>query len=157
LRELFKTIELKHLCQPFSYLAEAVPTPCWRAFLTAKIRLSRRAARPFVSSRSAKYQRATSTNARATSARERIAFRVMQWLVLCGIPTGVQGCVNAASTDPTNQLPTSHLGQATWPPGSSTAHLQLFESSTGFSPLQPATGSCRDRQLRLAENISGST
>ena len=75
-------------------------------------------------------------------------------LFSAGFPTGVQGCVTAASTDPTNQLPTSHLGQAKWPPGSSTAHLQLFESSIGFSHLQLATGSCRDRQLRLAENIN---
>jgi hypothetical protein len=55
-----------------------------------------------------------------------IAFRVMQWLVLCGIPYRGPGARDATSTDPTNQLPTSHLGQAQWPPGGSTARFATF-------------------------------
>jgi hypothetical protein len=41
-----------------------------------------------------------------------------------GIPYRGSGAL--ASPDPTNQLPTSLLGQATRPPGGSTAPLQLF-------------------------------
>src|SRR5438876_7654612 len=57
---------------------------------------------------------------------EGYSLRVMQWLVLCGIPYSGSGA--KASPDRTNQLPTSLIGQATWPPGGSTAHLQLSKS-----------------------------
>ena len=42
-----------------------------------------------------------------------------------GFPTGVLRSAAAHSSDPTNQLPHSTLGQAHRPPGSSTAHFQL--------------------------------
>jgi hypothetical protein len=53
---------------------------------------------------------------------------VMQWLVLCGIPYSGSGAL--ASPVRTNQLPTSLIGQATRPPGGSTAHLQLSKTNT---------------------------
>ncbi len=85
----------------------------------------------------------------------------MQWLVLCGIPYRDQGCdTSAASTDPTNQLPTSLTGQAQKATGRlHCSQLQLFESTTGHSPLQLAT----DRKsltcvslLRLPEHTNPS-
>jgi len=47
--------------------------------------------------------------ARATRAHRRLCLLgLLQWLVLCGVPyRGPVGAINAASTDPTNQLPTS--------------------------------------------------
>src|SRR5487761_2390183 len=62
----------------------------------------------------------------------------------CSLKDSLQGLRGLASPDPTNQLPTSLIGQATRPPGGSTAyflptaHLQLSKSSTGHSPLQLA-------------------
>ena len=47
----------------------------------------------------------------------------------CSLRDSLQGSrgVKSTSPDPTNQLPTSHSGQAQRPPGGSTAHLQLFK------------------------------
>jgi hypothetical protein len=55
-----------------------------------------------------KYQRATSTNARATKARERNY--LSGHAMACSLRISLQGsggAITAASTDPTNQLPTS--------------------------------------------------
>lgn len=48
-------------------------------------------------------------SARATQARRRVyLLGLLQWLVLCGVPyRGPGDAINAISTDPTNQLPTS--------------------------------------------------
>ncbi len=89
-------------------------------------------------------------NAGADRARRELNSRVMQWLVLCGIPYRGSGAL--ASPDPANQLPFSHLGQATRPPGSSTAHLQLSKSSTCHSCLQIAFALALNRCLPPAEN-----
>ena len=85
-------------------------------------------------SRSAKYQRATSKTRPSLWGSRELNSRVLQWLVLCGIPYRGSGAL--ASPDPTNQLPTSLIGQAKRPPGGSTAHLQLPKSSTRHSRLQ---------------------
>lgn len=77
-------------------------------------------------------------NAGADRARRELNSRVMQWLVLCGIPYRGSGAL--ASPDPANQLPTSLFGQATRPLGGSTAHLQLSKSSTCYLCLQAAHG-----------------
>jgi len=72
-----------------------------------------------------------------------------------GFPTGVRGATNASSSNPTNRLPTSLKGQATRPPGGSTAHLQLFKSNTGYSRMQIAKTLDFTRCLRLPENNNG--
>jgi hypothetical protein len=59
---------------------------------------------------------------------------VMQWLVLCRIPN--RGSRAYASHEPTNQLPTSLIGQAIRPPGGSTALLQLSKSTRSTLLLQ---------------------
>ena len=81
-------------------------------------------------------------NARADRARGSSASGSCNGLFSAGFPTGVQGVLFATSTDPTNQLPTSLLGQATRPPGGSTAHLQLFKSSTGYILVQLTLQRC---------------
>jgi len=85
-----------------------------------------------------KFQTTTSDNRLAHFARTRgLASWVMQWgLFSAGFPTGVGDAATASSSNPTNWLPTSHLGQATRPPGGSTAHLQLLKNSTRLLVLQ---------------------
>ena len=61
-----------------------------------------------------------------------------------------------ASPDPTNQLPSFPLpssGQATRPPGGSTAHLQLSKSSTGYSSFATSRSLSRTH-LRRSENCN---
>ena len=55
----------------------------------------------------------------------------------CSLRDSLQGLGAPASPDPTNQLPNSHKGQATRPPGGSTAPLQLSKSSIRHPLLQP--------------------
>lgn len=90
------------------------------------------------------------SNAGADRARRELNSRVMQWLVLCGIPYRGSGAL--ASPDPANQPPSSHLGQATRPPGGSTAHLQLPKSSTRYPCLQAAHGQAVFASVQLPEN-----
>ena len=72
----------------------------------------------------------------------------------CSLRDSLQGSrgVKSTSPDPTNQLPTSHSGQAQRPPGGSTAHLQLFKSSTSHPWVQPAAGLAFTASLQLFEN-----
>jgi hypothetical protein len=58
-------------------------------------------------------------------------------LFSAGFPTGIRAFL-PTSPDPTNQLPFSLLGQATRPPGCSTAHFDLSQSSIRFPGLQLA-------------------
>ena len=86
-----------------------------------------------------KFQTTTSDNSlRAFRAhkRTRLLGHAMG-LFSAGFPTGA-GSGYRFSSNPTNWLPTSLLGQATRPPGGSTAHLQLFKSNTGYSSMQIA-------------------
>jgi hypothetical protein len=46
------------------------------------------------------------------------------------------------------------LGQAIWPPGGFTAHLQLFKSSTGFSSLQAASKQLIPTDLQLVASAT---
>lgn len=93
-------------------------------------------------------------NAGADRAHRELNSRVMQWLVLCGIPYRGSGAL--ASPDPANQLPTSLLGQATRPPGGSTAHLQLSKSSTCYLCLQAVHGQAVFTSVQLPENSNPS-
>ncbi len=88
--------------------------------------------------------------------------RVLQWLVLCGIPnrgSGVRsdrlttGSCRPHLTQRTSSitlLPTSLNGQATRPLGGSTAHLQPFNSSIGYPAMQVSA-------LRSARTANAST
>lgn len=83
-----------------------------------------------------------------------LASWVMQWFLFsAGFPTGA-GSGYRFSSNPTNWLPTSLLGQATRPPGGSTAHLQLFKSSTSYVLVQPALRLVFRTESRLVENIN---
>jgi hypothetical protein len=75
--------------------------------------------------------------------------RVMQWLVLSR--DSLQG-LKVLSLDPTNQLPTSLIGQATRPPGGSTAHHELLKGSTCYPLLQAANLLTEFIPLQLVEN-----
>jgi len=104
----------------------------------------------------AKFQTTTSDESlRAFRAHKRLASWVMQWgLFSVGLPTGVGGAAIASSSNPTNRLPTSHLGQATSATGGSTAHLQLFKNSTGYSLMQIAKPADFTRRLRDFSRIT---
>jgi hypothetical protein len=67
-----------------------------------------------------------------------------------GFPTGVQGHLPHLTQRTSFPLPSS--GQATRPPGGSTAQQQLFKSTTAYSRLQPATGNAGFRFKQPAEN-----
>jgi hypothetical protein len=95
-------------------------------------------------SRCAKYQRATSKIRPSRWGSREINSRVMQWLVLCGIPNRGSGAT--ASSNPTNWLSTSLIGQAIRPPESSTAQLQLSKSIRSSLLLQL---DARTRRLHL--------
>ena len=73
-------------------------------------------------------------------------------LFSAGFPTGVRGAPSTTSSNPTNRLPTSHLGQATSATGGSTAHLQLSKNSTGYSRMQIANRLALSTVSRLSEN-----
>src|SRR5208337_57819 len=72
-----------------------------------------------------------------------------------GIPYRGSGAL--ASPDPTNQLPNSHLGQATRPPGGSTAPLQLSKSSTRHPRLQAMPVQSGIISVQPDENINRPT
>jgi hypothetical protein len=141
LREPFKNTEFRSLCQPLASVFLSRPPSTMLAGLPPDTE-------PIVDPRGARYslaRRKISKNDQQLrpepiGARKAFTFRVMQWLVLCGIP--YRGCegVAAASANPANQLPFSLCRQAKRPPGRSTAHLQLFESNTACSRLQPLAG-----------------
>lgn len=67
-----------------------------------------------------------------------------------GLPTAVQGRLPHLTERTSFPLPSS--GQATRPPGGSTAHLQLTENSTSYSLFATRGRLSRNRQLRLVEN-----
>jgi hypothetical protein len=102
-------------------------------------------------SHSAKYQRATSNMRPSRLGSREMNSRVLQWLVLCGIPYRGSGMRHLRiSPDPANQLPTSLIGQATRPPGGSTAHLQLPKISTVGSLLQI----CREKKVSIPKTCA---
>ena len=71
-------------------------------------------------------------------------------LFSAGFPTAVQGRLPHLTERTSFPLPSS--GQATRPPGGSTAHLQLIENSTSYSLIATNGRLSRNRQLRLVEN-----
>ena len=71
-------------------------------------------------------------------------------LFSAGFPTAVQGRLPHLTERTSFPLPSS--GQATRPPGGSTAHLQLLENSTSYSLFATRGRLSRNRQLRLVEN-----
>lgn len=92
------------------------------------------------------------TGPRQDGAQEHCS-RVLQWVfVLCG--DSRQGSRALRSYNPANLLPSSLIGQARWPPGGSTAQINLPKSSTDHSPAQPANSASCPPQLRLAENTN---
>ena len=117
---------------------EAAQTRCWRVVPRKRYSTCREGKKSrSEASHSAKYQRATSKMRPSRLGSRELNSRVLQWLVLCGIPYRGSGMRHLRiSPDPANQLPTSLIGQATRPPGGSTAHLQLPKSSTHGSSLQ---------------------
>jgi hypothetical protein len=138
LREPSKAIGLSTSCQAQSILA---PRPLNHdvggLFLSGGFRPAGKKKSRSEASHSAKYQRATSKKRPSRLGSRELNSRVLQWLVLCGIPYRGSGMRRLRiSPDPTNQLPTSLIGQAKRPPGGSTAHLQLPKSSTRHSQLQ---------------------
>jgi len=96
------------------------------------------------------FQTATSI-ARATRARGRLPPGLA---MACSLKDFLQGSrgIRSTSPDPTNQLPTSHSGQAQRPPGGSIASLQPSKNSTRY-PLCATSGrSCSPLRLQLFEN-----
>jgi len=131
---------------------KAAQTRCWRRVLRRDSRPSGKKKPHSEMSHSAKYQRATSKKHPSRLGSRELNSRVLQWLVLCGIPYRGSGMRRLRiSPDPTNQLPTSLIGQAKRPPGGSTAHLQLPKSSTRHSQLQvsPESRPAKPASLRL--------
>src|ERR1700733_1643838 len=107
-RELFEVIELPAPCQDESGATLPIPSG-HRAAQNIKEQPAQRAC--------------------ATKARERsFTFRVMQWLVLCGIPyRGPGGASNAASTLTLRTgFPLPSSGGPNRPPGGSTALTATF-------------------------------
>ena len=79
----------------------------------------------------------------------------MQWLVLCGIPYRGSDCAaNAASTDPTNQLPTSLVGQATRPPGTPLLICNFLRVAQATSRCNSRSDRVFRAESRLVENIN---
>ncbi len=96
------------------------------------------------------FQTATSV-ARAAKARGGFPPGLAMACSLKDSPQGSRG-IKPTSPDPTNQLPTSHSGQAQRPPGGSTAHLQLSKNSTRYPCMQLAAGLALTASLQLFEN-----
>jgi hypothetical protein len=145
LRELFKTIELAafgqgrypHIGIFFVTTSRALALRFRRLLTYLSSQLTALQKRQ---SRSAKFQRSDSAkSARVARTRREKFSRVLQWLVLCGIPYRGHGVRRSAFTQPYEPASSFHNGQAQRPPGSSTAHFQLSKSSTGHSGMQAAS------------------
>ena len=159
LREPFKIIELSTTCQAQSHLRlMPIQLPDGGNFFPCEFRPALKGKVPLNLSRSAKYQRST-----GKTSPEPLGLTGDQLLgraMACSLRDSQQGFRGAfppphdgflpTSPDPANQLPTSHIGQATWPPGGSTAHLQPLKSSIGYPAMQALT-------LRSARTANPST
>jgi hypothetical protein len=97
------------------------------------------------------FQTATSI-ARAARGSRRIFLRVMQWLVLCGIPYRGPGALSRPHLTLRTSFPNPNLGRAQRPPESSIASMQLSKNSTGHLCLQPALALSSSAVLQLFEN-----
>jgi hypothetical protein len=143
---------VKYLFWSRLYRIEAAQTQCWRAFLDASEpkRQIHRSIRISILRAAQNFQTATSIT-RAAKARGGFPPGLAMACSLKDSPQGSRG-IQPTSPDPTNQLPTSHSGQAQRPPGGSTAHLQLFKNSTRHPCLQLATPFVPAVPLQLFEN-----
>lgn len=139
----------------FRFFLEAARTRCRRLFLASKKRVRWTGKLPAICFA----QRKISNNDQHLPEPLRLAgarSRVLQWG--CSLWDYLQGFRGLLSTspDPTNQLPSSHLGQATRPPGGSTAHFDLSESSTHYPVLQPNVNLSVNAWLQLHEDSNSS-
>ena len=148
LREPSKHIELRYSGQAVFVFLNLIPTAISTVNEACFAEGSRRA----------KYQRSTSAQSAEPLGLTGDNSRVMQWIVLCGIP--YRGSGASASPDPKNlfhhhRFPLPSNGAGLKATGRLTAHLQLFKSTTSYSQLQAAVYQNFPASLQLSENSNG--